>query len=83
MKYIANPVVVDAYVIEAVQEYAWPNSEAKTYGITFTLGSIILERGMTARYAPKVGDYYVVQEDSYAYINPKEVLERKYRPLEN
>src|ERR1700691_2146243 len=34
---------------------------------------------MTARYAPKVGDYWVVQSDGYAYLNPAEVFERKYR----
>jgi hypothetical protein len=36
---------------------------------------------MTSRYFPKLGDYYVVQEDGYAYLNPKDVLDRKYRPL--
>ena len=25
------------------------------------------------------GDYWVIQPDSYVYLNPKDVFERKYR----
>lgn len=34
---------------------------------------------MMARYTPVVGDYWVVQEDGYIYLNPRDVFERKYQ----
>jgi hypothetical protein len=33
---------------------------------------------MTARYFPLIGDYLVVSQDGYAYLNPAEVFEAKY-----
>jgi hypothetical protein len=42
---------------------------------------VVLEDGMVARYLPHSGDYYVVQADNYVYVNPKDVFERKYRPV--
>lgn len=81
-KYIANPVVVDAYKITEV--FNAPTSKLST-----PVGAKICVRlengeekypddGMTARYTPKPGDYWVIQSDGYIYINPKDVFLRKY-----
>lgn len=75
MKYIANPVEVDAYKILEVQQ----NSE----GYLLKLENGRDEQanlGMTARMAPTVGDYWVIQADGYVYLNPKDVFLRKYHP---
>lgn len=37
--------------------------------------------GMLARMNPNVGDYWVIQEDGYVYLNPREVFRRKYSPI--
>jgi len=76
MKYVANPVEVNAEIVIEV-------------GPVLGDGSIDLvlqggekfhaTNGMTARYIPKEGDYVVTQADGYVYLNPKEVFERKYR----
>lgn len=72
-QYVANPVIVDAAVIEDTRhEGGFP--EVKIDGAWMKL-----PEGADARYQPKVGDYYVVQEDGYVYVNPKQVFERKYR----
>jgi hypothetical protein len=71
MKYVANPVEVDAFRIKAI----WQGRD------------FLLEDGqersatpeMLARITPHVGDYWVVQSDGYEYLNPKDVFERKYR----
>lgn len=36
--------------------------------------------GMLARMTPQIGDYWVIQDDGYIYLNPKDVFERKYHP---
>ena len=76
MKYIATPVVVEAFKIikvgNAIPDVGYP---------------LVLENGddviatteMVARMRPAHGDYWVIQEDGYVYINPKQVFERKYR----
>jgi len=33
---------------------------------------------MIVRHTPTEGDYWVIQEDGYVYVNPKDVFERKY-----
>lgn len=78
MRYIANPVEVEAHRIVDVYSSARSNCLLR------------LENGveveatpeMTARTSPVVGDYWVIQSDGYIYLNPKEVFERKYRPAE-
>jgi hypothetical protein len=83
MKYIANPVIVDVEEITAVFS-AGASDQVTSYAVLLGNGQrISLSYEMTARYEPKVGDYIVTQEDGYVYLNPKAVLERKYRPLEN
>lgn len=86
-KYEAIPVIVDAFPIAAVSvtdgplRYDGGNVRVFTVLLEGTETKIQLEPGMTARYTPKVGDYYVVQADHYIYINPKEVFERKYKAM--
>lgn len=78
MRYKANPVLVDAFVITHVQvppPDPWPDS------LTLKLDSgafVTADAGMLARYHPVPGDYWVIQADGYTYINPKAVFERKY-----
>lgn len=78
MKYTANPVIVDAYVIVAVVSV----SSSLGYTVLLENGeSKVIGLEMHIRHEPQIGDYYVVQSDGYTYINPKEVFERKYSPL--
>lgn len=91
MKYIANPVEVDAYVIVEIEPRGDGSLNLRFGAVVKFAGgdsftddagrvTAIADKGMTARYIPFVGDYYVVQSDGYAYLNPKEVFERKYSP---
>lgn len=80
MKYIANPVEVDAQVIIGV---GTASSEDGSLHLALGNGeNFTAEKGMTARYFPAPGDYVVTQADGYVYLNPKDVFERKYRPAE-
>lgn len=75
MKYIANPVLVDAFKIMGTAD-----NENGTMQLKLDDGqSVATTEGMTARMMPVAGDYYVVQSDGYIYLNPKEVFEKKYR----
>jgi hypothetical protein len=77
VKYVANPIEVDAFTITEI-------------GTTGADGDrrLQLDNGewvtataeMTARMNPQRGDYWVIQLDGYIYLNPKEVFERKYHP---
>jgi len=76
MKYAANPVVVDAFKIVEIFE---PNH---TLPLRLDDNSIVeAMQEMTARFMPKVGDYWVIQSDGYTYLNPAEVFELKYSPM--
>jgi hypothetical protein len=82
MKYVANPVEVDAFKIVKILD-----QENTAHGVTQTLKSedgfeLKATVGMTARYVAQVGDYWVIQEDGYVYLNPAAVFERKYRRME-
>ena len=75
MKYIANPVIVDAFKIVRF------GIEILDQGIVLHLdngGEVIATKEMLARISPQINDYWVKQEDGYVYLNPKEVFERKY-----
>lgn len=76
MKYRALPVEVEAYVIESVKPPGHPHEKALVGCSDGLVRSV--DEGMTARYWPKEGDYWVIQADGYAYLNPKDVFERKY-----
>lgn len=78
MKYQANPILVDAYRIVDI-------GPLQVEGNLLILEDGAREwatREMTARMTPKVGDYFVIQKDGYAYLNPQDVFERKYTRLE-
>src|SRR5437762_2637689 len=78
MQYKANPVVVDAFIIVLVG----PISPAGSMDLALQTGEKVhASKQMIARYIPQEGDYWVIQEDGYVYVNPKDVFERKYSPL--
>jgi hypothetical protein len=77
MKYIANPVEVDAFQIRTV---GTTNSTDGTYRLELENGEWVTATAeMCARMKPSVGDYWVIQADGYAYLNPRDVFQRKYR----
>lgn len=84
MKYQANPVIVDAFKITGISRPVDPPGDG--CGVLLDDGTPGGEwrevtPGMTSRMTPGIGDYWVVQSDGYAYLNPKDVFERKYSPL--
>ena len=89
MRYIARPVEVEAHKITDIRAVVDLTPAQKSALGTHTGIALVLENGeivqatpeMTARMAPKIGDYWVIQQDGYIYLNPKEVFERKYAPL--
>ncbi len=77
MKYIAEPVEVEAFKISHVGD----RDETGGSMITLENGDTVYATiGMVARMWPSIGDYWVVQSDGYVYVNPKAVFERKYHP---
>lgn len=82
MKYTANPVIVDAYPITGIS----PKDERGGLAAMFDNGEKsggvqAITPEMMARMHPAIGDYIVVQQDGYIYLNPKDVFERKYSPV--
>lgn len=76
MKYIANPVEVDAFAITDIGDNLGPNFGRE---VKVDDGSTrLITPEQMARMTPAVGDYFVIQSDGYIYINPKAVFERKY-----
>jgi hypothetical protein len=82
VKYIANPVVVNAYRIESVQGPLDGGKWLVHYADSLPTVHDWLTPEMCARYVPVAGDYVIYQADGYKYINPKEVFERKYSPAD-
>lgn len=79
--HVANPVRVCAIVITKLS--APPSGHEPGAVASLADGSTaFIDAGMLARYTPVEGDYFVTQQDGYAYVNPKDVFERKYRALE-
>ena len=78
MKYQTNPVIVDAFII---LENKGLDVGGKTHLSSDNGEQVLADEGMTSRYAPKAGDYWVIQSDGYVYLNPKDVFERKYSPV--
>lgn len=76
MKYIANPVEVDAHKITAIAIREESGLPLKVEEI----GQYFATNEMLSRIFPEIGDYLVIQSDGYAYLNPKNVFERKYSP---
>ena len=85
MKYIANPVEVEAFSIVKIHR---PKDRGKDGHPSMGGDNVVVEvedqkchvvdKGMLARMTPKIGDYLVIQSDGYEYLNPKDVFERKY-----
>ena len=69
MQYIARPIQVDAFEISSI---VGPIVELSNKQVR------IVTPEMSSRYTPVVGDYWVIQDDGYEYVNPKHVFERKY-----
>lgn len=81
MKYRAKPVIVDAFTIIEIT----PALDGELLYHRLQLDNFQFVRAdgpMLARMTPKIGDYWVVQSDGYVYLNPKDVFERKYEPIE-
>lgn len=80
MKAIAKPVEVEYGIIEKIVV----NSDTSC-SVLVNWGHVkqieIVTTPMMARYVPKPGDYLVRQADGYEYLNPKDVFERKFRPV--
>lgn len=71
MRYVANPVTVNAFKITRIDQGR---------DITLENGDkVTATPEMCSRMQPHVGDYWVIQNDGYVYLNPKDVFERKYR----
>jgi hypothetical protein len=78
MKYAAKPVIVDAFRIVSVGQ----RDSAGNLDVTLDDGrEMRADAAMLARMQPLVGDYWVIQEDGYMYLNPAAVFERKYGPI--
>lgn len=75
----ANPVRVNASAIARIG--AHNGASQITVGTKDGIDHIITP-DMLSRYSPVLGDYVVIQEDGYVYVNPKAVFERKYSPLD-
>jgi hypothetical protein len=87
MQYVANPVKVKAYRITHVHQPSYGAERAA--GTELIPVDLTLENGwrvtaspeMQSRLVPKAGDYWVIQEDGYVYLNPAAVFLRKYSPV--
>lgn len=88
--YIANPVKVTGLKITDVQPLTGlegSDVELIPNGLVFTISlengtEALVTSSMAGNQPPVVGDYFTVQTDGYAYVNPKDVFERKYRLAE-
>lgn len=79
MLYQANPVIVEAEEIVDVG----PITAEGTRHLALRNGqNVTADAGMLARMTPVAADYWVKQADGYIYLNPKDVFERKYSPLD-
>lgn len=79
MRYIANPVEVEAFAIQMVGGAIKDGLLVGTAIMLENGKEVVATPEMTSRMEPKPGDYWVIQSDGYIYLNPKEVFERKYR----
>ena len=83
MKYQANPVIVDAYVIIRVSPID-PEGGMTVFtedGQVRIANYIPIPKDGDYWAIPKDGDYWVIQSDGYEYVSPKAVFERKYSSL--
>ncbi len=75
MRYYAKPVAVEAFVIDEVAPFLVRGElHVRTEdGVVRTATA-----AMMARFQPSEGDVWVIQQDGYEYVNPRDVFERKY-----
>lgn len=76
MKYIANPVEVDAFKITGTGPLTGDGLQLQLENGE----SVWATAQMVVRFQPGIGDYWVVQSDGYIYVNPRDVFLRKYSP---
>ena len=84
-KYVANPVEVEAFRIDAVHVFVASEREERVANLLLLLenGEVVTAtHEMMSRLTPVIGDYWVIQSDGYIYLNPKDVFERKYRRVD-
>jgi hypothetical protein len=80
-KYRAKPVKVTAYKIVGVGTKCDDPAGNIPFYIPLTLDNceaVMADSAMCARMTPETGDYWVIQEDGYTYLNSKVVFDRKY-----
>lgn len=92
MHYKSKPILVEAWVISEVERYSHANivavhlltDEVDLNGNPLTIRRKVLAP-MLARITPREGDYWVEAPNpdgsTYAYLNPKDVFESKYKPI--
>ena len=86
MQYRANPVHIEAHRIVSVGPEVIEQIGVGTFTLPVMRRHLALENGenvhataeMLSRMTPEAGDYWVIQEDGYTYLNPRAVFERKY-----
>ena len=84
MKYQANPVIVDAFVIVDAAPIDGDAAKPGQYNCALDNGeNVVATPEICGHFSPKRGDYWVVQSDGYIYLNPKDVFERKYSAIQN
>lgn len=80
MRYLANPAIVEAFKIVVIH---WSDAFNRDVNVILDSGqTVTVTRESIARINLKVGDYWVVESDGFAYLIPAEVFEKKYSPLE-
>lgn len=80
MRYIGNPIEVEAFKITGIGNVSINGNLAVTTDDGLTR---LADAPMLSRINPEIGDYWVVQPDGYEYLNPKAVFECKYSPKVN
>jgi hypothetical protein len=75
MKYEAKPITVEAHKL--VSRGA-ADADGNVHCALENGDNVTATAAMTARFLPSPGDYWVIQEDGYVYLNPAAVFERKY-----
>lgn len=80
MQYQAKPVRVEAHRIVRVGAI---HRDGNQYLALENGENVTASSEMRARMEPVPGDYWVIQADGYIYLNPKDVFERKYSPVES
>lgn len=79
MNYRARPVHVKAFIIVGVGPVL---PDGSMHCALQNGRDAVATKEMISRFVPGQGDYWVIQSDGYEYVNPKDVFERKYEPVE-